>query len=149
MEFTRNQRLFLLQAEKEIQANKSQILSSKQASIRSSERKCMLLDQKIASQNLKVSILRSAIEDLDSKYQCSIHQFRMMKSEVEELRELDEEREKYYEMKCSEMNEFMASVVKFRSENRLHVESLRNRINELSLMFKEINGKNNYMKNTT
>ncbi|ESQ52057.1 hypothetical protein EUTSA_v10017344mg [Eutrema salsugineum] len=147
MEFTRNQRLHLLQAEKELQVNKSQILESKHASIQSIERKCLMLDQKIASQNLKIKILRSSIEDLDSKYHCSIQQLRTLKSEVEELKELDEERDKYYKLKCSEMNEFMQSVERFRSENRLQVENLRNQIKELSSAFVENNGKNNYLKN--
>lgn len=58
---------------------------------------------------------------------------RTLKSEVEQLKELDEERDKYYKLKCSDMNEFMQNVEKFRSENRLQVESLRNRIKEVSM----------------
>jgi len=56
---------------------------------------------------------------------------RTLKIEVEELKELDEEREKYYKVKCSEMNEFMQNVERFRSENRLQIENLRNRIKEV------------------
>ncbi|KFK36360.1 hypothetical protein AALP_AA4G113300 [Arabis alpina] len=137
MEFTRNQRLYLLQVEKEIQVNKSQILASKHASIQSIERKCLILDQKIAAQNLKITILKSTIEDLDSKYHCSVQQLRTLKSEVEELKELDKERDKYYKLKCSEMNEFMQNVEKFLSEKRLQVENLRERIKELSSTFKD------------
>lgn len=58
---------------------------------------------------------------------------RLLKSEVEELKELDEERDKYYKLKCSEMNEFMQNVERFRSENRLQVENLRNRVMEVSM----------------
>ncbi|XP_033147695.1 uncharacterized protein LOC103867440 isoform X2 [Brassica rapa] len=86
MEFTRNQRLHLLQAEKELQVEKSQILATKHASIQSIERKCLMIDQKIAAQNLKITLLRSTIQDLDSKYHCSVQQLRTLKSEVEELR---------------------------------------------------------------
>ncbi|CAA7029478.1 unnamed protein product [Microthlaspi erraticum] len=55
MEFTRNQRLHLLQAGKEAQVNKSQILASKHANVQSIQGKCLLLDQKIAAQNLKIA----------------------------------------------------------------------------------------------
>ncbi|CAA7029476.1 unnamed protein product [Microthlaspi erraticum] len=148
MESTRNQRLHLLQAEKEAQVNKSQILASKHANVQSIQAKCLLLDQKIAAQNLKIAILRSTIEDLDSKYQCSTQQLRTLKSEVDELRELDQERDKYYTVKYSEMNEFMQNVHSFRSEKRLQVENLRNQVKELSLTFEEYHKKNNYLRNT-
>ncbi|WZY92421.1 hypothetical protein YC2023_064750 [Brassica napus] len=186
MEFTRNQRLHLLQvpnnpsisydpyhhrsvtinciiefsmfatdfnnlpsAEKELQVEKSQILATKHANIQSIERKCLMLDQKIAAQNLKITLLRSTIQDLDSKYHCSVQQlrsvtmisisvlsaeiYRTLKSEVEELKELDQEREKYYELKCSEMNEFMQNVERFRSEKRLQVKNLRDHVKELNV----------------
>ncbi|KAH0849310.1 hypothetical protein HID58_090390 [Brassica napus] len=185
MEFTRNQRLHLLQvpnnpsisydpyhhrsvtinciiefsmfatdfnnlpsAEKELQVEKSQILATKHANIQSIERKCLMLDQKIAAQNLKITLLRSTIQDLDSKYHCSVQQLRTLKSEVEELKELDQEREKYYELKCSEMNEFMQNVERFRSEKRLQVKNLRDHVKELSSTFEEIHNKNNYLRNT-
>ncbi|KAL0862753.1 hypothetical protein Bca101_041871 [Brassica carinata] len=148
MEFTRNQRLHLLQAEKELQVEKSQILATKHASIQSTERKCLMLDQKIAAQNLKITFLRSTIQDLDSKYHCSIQQLRTLKSEVEELKELDQEREKYYKLRCSEMNEFVQNVERFRSDNRLQVEKLRNQVKELSSTFEGIHNRSNYLRNT-
>ncbi|XP_048634426.1 uncharacterized protein LOC125608303 [Brassica napus] len=147
MEITRNQRLHLLQAEKELQMEKSQILASKQASIQSIKRRCLMLEQKIAAQNLKITILRSSIQDLDSKHHCSIQKLRTLRSEVEELKELDEERDKYYTLKRSEINEFVQNVERFRSENRVQVESLRRRAKELSSTFDEIYEKNNYLRN--
>ncbi|XP_013633372.1 PREDICTED: uncharacterized protein LOC106339102 [Brassica oleracea var. oleracea] len=149
MEFTRNQRLHLLQAEKELQMEKSQILASKHASIQFIERRCLMLEQKIAAQNLKITLLRSTIQDLDSKHRCSIQQLRTLKSEVEELEELDEERDKYYKLKRSEMNEFVQNVERFRSENRVQVESLRRRVKELSSTFDQVHKKNNYLRNTS
>nr|VDD14853.1 unnamed protein product [Brassica oleracea] len=86
MEFTRNQRLHLLQAEKELQMEKSQILAFKHASIQSIESKCLMLDQKISAQNLKITLLRSTIQDLDSKHHRSIQKLRTLKSEAEELK---------------------------------------------------------------
>ncbi|CAF1818607.1 unnamed protein product [Brassica napus] len=65
-------------AEKELQVEKSQILATKHASIQSIERKCLMLDQKIVSQNLKITLLRSTIQDLDSKYHCSVQQLRLI-----------------------------------------------------------------------
>ena len=54
-----------------------------------------------------------------------------LKNEVEELKELDQERDKYYKLKCSEMNEFMQNVERFRSENRLQVKNLRDQVKEV------------------
>lgn len=65
------------QAEKELQVNKAQILASKHATIQSIERRCLMLEQKIAAQNLKITILRSNIDDLDSKYHSYIQQLRL------------------------------------------------------------------------
>ncbi|TXG47928.1 hypothetical protein EZV62_027222 [Acer yangbiense] len=117
MEHTRNERLSLLQAEKEAQANKSQMLSSKLAIIRSIEQSCLLIDQKIATQNFKIASLKSEIEKLDVK---------VLKSEVEELEEMEREKENYYRLKGFEMNEFLENVGEFVREHRLRVEELRN-----------------------
>ncbi|KAF3560244.1 hypothetical protein F2Q69_00011311 [Brassica cretica] len=104
---------------KELQVEKSQILALKHASIQSIERQCLMLDQKIATEN-----------------------------EVEELKELDQERDKYYKLKCSEMNEFMQNVERFRSENRLQVKNLSDQVKESSSTFEELHNKNNYLRNT-
>ncbi|KAG2309034.1 hypothetical protein Bca52824_028782 [Brassica carinata] len=74
---------------------------------------------------------------------------RTLMSEAEELKELDEERDKYYKLKCSEMNEFMRHVERFRSENRAQVENLRYRVKERSSTFNEIHEKNNYLRKFT
>ncbi|XP_022556466.1 uncharacterized protein LOC106432787 [Brassica napus] len=66
-----------------------------------------------------------------------------------ETEELDEERDKYYKLKRSEMNEFVQNVERFRSENRVQVESLRRRVKELSSTFDQIHEKNNYLRNTS
>ncbi|KAH7568573.1 hypothetical protein JRO89_XS06G0017000 [Xanthoceras sorbifolium] len=135
MENTRNERLSLLQAEKEAQSDKSQILSSKLGIIRSIELRCLLIDQKIASQNFKISSLKSEIEKLDAK---------VLKSEVEELEEMEREKESYYRLKGFEMNEFLENVDDFVKEFRLRVEELRNKKNKLSSTFKELQGNNGY-----
>lgn len=65
------------QAEKELQASKSSVLSSKLASIRSAEQRCSALDQKIASQNVQICLLKSEIERLDAKYESASQQLRL------------------------------------------------------------------------
>ncbi|KAL6333659.1 hypothetical protein AAG906_028844 [Vitis piasezkii] len=148
MEHSRNQRLSLLQAEKDLQANKSQVLATKFANIRAMERRCLVLEQKIASQNFKISATRSEIESLVSKYNLDLQQLRVLKSEVCELEELENEKERFYGLKESEMKEFNAQVERFVLECRKQVEELRNRVNELKLHFMDPQGKNRYLDNS-
>ncbi|XP_050287692.1 uncharacterized protein LOC126726472 isoform X2 [Quercus robur] len=131
MEHTRYQRLSLLQAERELQASKSQVLASKHANIRAMEQRCLILDQKIASQNFKISALKSQIESLDAKYCSELQDLRVLKSEVEELEELEKERDRFYELKSCEMKEFKENVEKFVVECQMHVEELRNTVKEV------------------
>jgi hypothetical protein len=58
--------------------------------------------------------------------------FRVLKSEVEELGELEKERDRFYELKSCEMKEFRENVEKFVVECRMWVEELRNRIKEVN-----------------
>ncbi|XP_010541170.1 PREDICTED: uncharacterized protein LOC104814695 [Tarenaya hassleriana] len=138
MEIARNQRLVLLQAEKELQASKSQILASKLANIRSMEHRCLMLDHKIATQNLKISILKSEIEDSDAKYQIIARQLRNLKSEIEELEVMGKEKEKFYEAKRVEMSEFRRNIEEFKSEIHAQVQNLRNRSDEVKAIGLEI-----------
>ncbi|KAK2988486.1 hypothetical protein RJ640_007419 [Escallonia rubra] len=78
MEQTRNQRLSLLQAEKEVQANKYQVLQSKLSSVRLIERRCLRLDHKIASQHVVVSSLMAEIDRLSYGYAAVLQQFRFV-----------------------------------------------------------------------
>ncbi|XVF27318.1 hypothetical protein REPUB_Repub14bG0096800 [Reevesia pubescens] len=148
MEDSRNQRLLLLQAEKELQANKSQVLESKLAHIRSMEQRCLFLDQKIASQNFKISAFKSEIENLEAQYNSSSRQLKVLKSEIEELEEVEKEKDKFYESKSSEINEFRENVERFLMESRIQVQELRNCVNELKSTFMELQGNNEYMNNS-
>ncbi|XP_071703151.1 uncharacterized protein [Rutidosis leptorrhynchoides] len=78
MEYSRNQRLSLLQAEKELQQNKSQTLASKLSSIRCIEQRCLKLEHKITSQQFIISSIKSQIDLLDSIYLNQIQQFRFV-----------------------------------------------------------------------
>ena len=66
----------LRQAEKESQANKSQELAAKLASMGAMEQRCLVLEQKIAAQSFKIWALRSEIERLDAKSQSDSEKLR-------------------------------------------------------------------------
>ncbi|KAM1032835.1 hypothetical protein TB2_035908 [Malus domestica] len=140
MEHTRNQRLSLLQAEKEAQTNKSQVLEMKLASMRATEQRCLALDQKIASQSFKIWALRSEIDRLDEKYQSDSHRLRVLKSEVEELEELEKEKKRFYGLKGFEMEEFKQNVEIFALECQMEVQILKNGINEIQSSFVKFQG---------
>ncbi|KAK4589215.1 hypothetical protein RGQ29_019991 [Quercus rubra] len=148
MEQTRYQRLSLLQAEKELQASKSQVLASKHTNIRAMEQRCLILDQKIASQNFKISALKSQIESLDAKYCSESQDLRVLKSEVEELEELEKERDRFYELKICEMKEFKENVEKFVVECQMRVEELRNTVKELQSSITKLQGDSGYFHNS-
>ncbi|KAL6201209.1 hypothetical protein ACLB2K_024924 [Fragaria x ananassa] len=148
MEHTRNQRLSLLQAEKESQANKSQELALKLASMGAMEQRCLVLEQKNAAQSFKIWALRSEIERLDSKSQSDSEKLRVLKSEVEELEELEKEKKRFYEVKGSEMKEFKQNVERFAWECQVQIENLKNGINEVKSRFVEFQGSDNCTSNS-
>ncbi|KNA08077.1 hypothetical protein SOVF_165950 [Spinacia oleracea] len=125
MENTRNQRNSLLQDEKELQRSKSLLLSAKHAKIRLLEQRCLVLDKKFASDNFKISSLKSEIEFSDRQFQTCAQQLRDLKVEVEELEQLEEEREKIYAVKCSEMNAFKDEIQNYAEEIGRKVRELR------------------------
>ncbi|WCJ27407.1 hypothetical protein M5689_009153 [Euphorbia peplus] len=147
MEDTRNQRLSLLQAEKESQVIKSQLLESKLVNLRSMEQRCLLLDRHIAFQRFKILDLKSEIRSLDSKYQTDSCQLRDMKRGMEEL-EMEKEMEMFYELNAREMKTFREDVDKFVYESEVQVRELRNRANELKSIFVQLQGNNGYLSNS-
>ncbi|VFR03067.1 unnamed protein product [Cuscuta campestris] len=76
MEETRNQRLLLLEAEKELQINKSRVFAARLSSVRSAEQRCLNLERKIVSQQLLISALKSEIDRVDSDHLRSLQKFR-------------------------------------------------------------------------
>ncbi|KAK1420355.1 hypothetical protein QVD17_21884 [Tagetes erecta] len=135
MEETRNQRLSLLQAEKELQLNKSQTLASKLSGIRYIEQRCLKLEQKVTSQQFIISSIKSQLDHLDSVYTDQIQQFRVLKSEVEDLEVLDKEKDTYFAMKAHDIDEFRVQAEIFAVECQKRVEELRNCVNELNSRF--------------
>ena len=57
---------------------------------------------------------------------------RVLKSEIEELEEVEKEKDKFYESKSSEINEFRENVERFLMESRIRVQELRNSVNEVN-----------------
>ncbi|KAI3710013.1 hypothetical protein L2E82_39786 [Cichorium intybus] len=148
MEETRNRRLSLLQAEKELQQNKSQILASKLSDIRYIEQRCLKLDHKIASQQFIISSLKSQLDRLGSIYLDQIQQFRVLKSETENLEELDKEKDKYFALKAREIDEFRARAEIFATECQWCAEELRNCVNELNSSFLQLQHSTGYSNNS-
>ncbi|KAJ0449530.1 hypothetical protein HanHA89_Chr17g0729511 [Helianthus annuus] len=124
MEDSRNQRLSLLQAEKDLQLSKSQTLASKLQAIRSIEQRCLKLEHKVASQQFIISSIKSQLDHLDSVYLRQIQQLKVLKSEVESLEELEKEKDKYYALKVCDIHEFRVRAETFATDCERRVEEL-------------------------
>ncbi|XP_076919106.1 uncharacterized protein LOC143579790 [Bidens hawaiensis] len=148
MEDTRNQRLSLLQAEKDLQLTKSQTLASKLSDIRHIEQRCLKLEHKVASQQFIISSVKSRLDRFDSVYADEIQQFRVLKSEVENLEELDKEKDKYFGLKAREIEEFRVRSEVFATECQRRVEELRNCVNELNSSFIQLQHSAGYSNNS-
>lgn len=57
--------------------------------------------------------------------------FRVLNSEVEELEEFEEDKQRFYDLKTFEMKEFKQNVENFKAECGGRVEELRVRVNEV------------------
>ncbi|XP_010274868.1 PREDICTED: cingulin-like protein 1 [Nelumbo nucifera] len=148
MEETRNQRLSLLQAEKELQSKKSLLLTTKIQKIRSMEQRCLVLEQKNAVLNLKILAHKTEIETLEAKYLVAAQQFRELKSEVEEIEESEKQKDRFYESKRYEMEEFRRQVERRVLASRLQVQEMRNSLEELKSCLEELHGNNGYLNNS-
>ncbi|XP_074335209.1 uncharacterized protein LOC141672491 [Apium graveolens] len=140
MELCRIQRLSLLRAEKELQFTKSQVLASKISSIKLADHRCLNLQQQIASKHFVISSLKSRIDLLDSEYTEVSQKFRVLKSEVQELEELEREKERYFASELKEMEGFKAEVEKFADQSRKEVQELRNQAEQLKSSFVKLQG---------
>ncbi|XP_043688286.1 LOW QUALITY PROTEIN: inner centromere protein [Telopea speciosissima] len=148
MEETRNQRLSLLQAEKELQSKKSLLLESKFSNIRYMEQRCLILEQKNAALNFKILGHRSEISRLEAKYQSTFQQLRDLKSEVEELEDCEKEKDRFYVMKRCDMEDFKGQVKRFVLESRQQVQDRRRRLDELKSSLQELQGNNGVLVNS-
>ncbi|KAL5731759.1 hypothetical protein ACHQM5_004459 [Ranunculus cassubicifolius] len=148
MEDSRNQRLSLLQAEKELQTKKTHLLSAKLTNIRTLDQRCLIYEHHIAALNFKILGYKSEIEHLETRYNESAQRFRDLKSEVEEMEESEKAKDGFYEMKVVEMKEFKERVERRVLELRRQVLEIRKTIDEHKSRLKEIQSNKEYMNNS-
>ncbi|KAL9224358.1 hypothetical protein vseg_000401 [Gypsophila vaccaria] len=142
MDATRNRRLALLQAEKDLQQSKSLLLSAKHSNIRLLEQHCLILDRQFASDNFRISSLQSEVEFLDRRYDIFCRQLREFNVQVDELERLVKEREEFSAIKSAEMKDFTDRTVKFASDVRFKVDELKCRRDELKISCSELEKSN-------
>ncbi|KAK4358955.1 hypothetical protein RND71_021184 [Anisodus tanguticus] len=68
--------------------------------------------------------------------------------EVEDLEEIEKEKERYYSLQTGEMEEFRDQVENFLVECQVQVEELRSHVNELKTRFSELQGNLNHSNNS-
>ncbi|KAM1213243.1 hypothetical protein ACFX13_004778 [Malus domestica] len=86
------------------------------------------------TRNQRLSLLRdrSPRREISIRF-TSVEDLRVLKSEVEELEELEKEKKSFYELKGFEMKEFKQNVVRFALECQMQVQILKNGIDEVKL----------------
>ncbi|XP_020247470.1 uncharacterized protein LOC109825141 [Asparagus officinalis] len=131
LEDNRIQRLSLLQAEKQLESEKLKILNENIAVIRSLEKRCLLLERRSADLGFQISAKRSEIEAFNAKYQASVLEFRVLKRELDELEVREKERDKFYDAKLLEMEEFKETVRRRVLDARLEVETMRSSVSKI------------------
>ncbi|KAD3068889.1 hypothetical protein E3N88_36769 [Mikania micrantha] len=163
-----------VKAEKELQHNKSQTLASKLSDIKYIDQRCLKLEQRVASQQFIISSIKSQLDHLETVYTDQIQQFRsvmsddhlflscymmlmlrmiwfqirVLKSKVENLEELDKEKDKYYALKTRDIDEFRVKAEIFSTECERRVEELRCCVNELNSSFIQLQHSTGYTEDS-
>ncbi|ONK80467.1 uncharacterized protein A4U43_C01F18030 [Asparagus officinalis] len=148
LEDNRIQRLSLLQAEKQLESEKLKILNENIAVIRSLEKRCLLLERRSADLGFQISAKRSEIEAFNAKYQASVLEFRVLKRELDELEVREKERDKFYDAKLLEMEEFKETVRRRVLDARLEVETMRSSVSKLRFTLKDLQDNDGYINNS-
>ncbi|XP_042428791.1 uncharacterized protein LOC122015808 isoform X1 [Zingiber officinale] len=133
MEATRNQRLLLLQAEKELHLAKSQLLSKKIEDLRREECRCLLLKRRGTELACQILASKSEIDALEARHQAAACEYRDLKREIEELEEKEKTRDEFYNLRMSELEEFKESTRRFLLDNRDKVQKLQDSVSEYLL----------------
>ncbi|CAA6665606.1 unnamed protein product [Spirodela intermedia] len=147
MEATRNERLSLLQAEKELQRSKSQILSAKLSKLRCAERRCLLLERRRAEVRFQILARKAEIEAIEARYQSSTDLFRVLKCRTIELEEKEKTMDQFYETKTSEMGDFKELVRRRILDFRSEAQNLRVVVSELRSTLKELQERDGCVNN--
>ncbi|XP_042427402.1 uncharacterized protein LOC122014930 isoform X4 [Zingiber officinale] len=130
MEATRNQRLLLLQVEKELHLAKSQLLSKKIEDLRREECRCLLLKRRGTELACQILASKSEIDALEARHQAAECEYRDLKREIEELEEKEKTRDEFYNLRMSELEEFKESIRRFLLDNRDKVQKLQDSVSE-------------------
>ncbi|XP_078177545.1 uncharacterized protein LOC144572030 [Carex rostrata] len=138
MEDARRHRLTLLQAEKELQSTKLQLLSSKLANLRCLEQRHLLLERRHAELGFQILAKKSEVESVDSRYQSAVCELSGVKCEIEELEGKEKEWDSFYQAKRSEMEEFKELHIKFESDTREEVQRMRETVSSMKSTLKEL-----------
>ncbi|XP_042428793.1 myosin heavy chain, striated muscle-like isoform X3 [Zingiber officinale] len=147
MEATRNQRLLLLQAEKELHLAKSQLLSKKIEDLRREECRCLLLKRRGTELACQILASKSEIDALEARHQAAACEYRDLKREIEELEEKEKTRDEFYNLRMSELEEFKESTRRFLLDNRDKVQKLQDSVSELKSTLNLLQGSDGYMDN--
>ncbi|KAL5989935.1 hypothetical protein ACLOJK_010830 [Asimina triloba] len=134
MEETRNQRLSLLQAEKDLQSERSLLLSARLSNLRRLEQCCLVLEQRNAALSFQILAKKSEIDVVNAEYQTIAQQIRNMKNETSKLEEVEKERQRFYDEKTLEMKEFEDEVQRCVSLSSLEVKKLRNDVDDVRFL---------------
>ncbi|KAI8568415.1 hypothetical protein RHMOL_Rhmol02G0197500 [Rhododendron molle] len=70
---------------------------------------------------------------------------RVSKNKVEELEELEKQKESFYGLERHKMERFQAQVENFVVHCQMQVQELRNKINELKAIFVEVKANNEHL----
>ncbi|KAL5670306.1 hypothetical protein ACJX0J_022527, partial [Zea mays] len=125
MEDARNQRLALLNAEKETQAAKSRILSAKLAATRRLECRRLLLERRAADLAFRALAARADIDAARARRLLVARDLSSVRGEIEEAERREQGWDRFYEAKRKDMEEFQTESRRFEAETREEVQRLR------------------------
>ncbi|NP_001348231.1 uncharacterized protein LOC100277894 [Zea mays] len=145
MEDARNQRLALLNAEKETQAAKSRILSAKLAATRRLECRRLLLERRAADLAFRALAARA---DIDAARARRLLVARDLRGEIEEAERREQGWDRFYEAKRKDMEEFQTESRRFEAETREEVQRLRDLVSRLKSTLQELQSSEMYSNNT-
>ncbi|KAF8642569.1 hypothetical protein HU200_067248 [Digitaria exilis] len=147
MEDSRNHRLALLHAEKEIQASKSRILAAKLAAARRLERRRVLLERRAADLASRALAARADIDAARLRRLAVARDISSVKDEIEEAERREEDWDRFYEAKRKEMEEFRGVSQRFEAETREEVQRLRDLVSQLKSTLQELQSGEMYSNN--
>ncbi|KMZ62160.1 hypothetical protein ZOSMA_48G00810 [Zostera marina] len=138
MEETKNQRVFLLQTERELQDQKTRLLSSNLVSLRNAEQRRLLLEKRTAEFGAMIIAKKSEFMILETRHREASEQHRSLKSEIADLKQKLVVMEIDYRSKTSEMEVFVADVRKYLISSRSEIQTLQTQINHLRSVIEQM-----------